>query len=102
MDINSVQWSPGISRALATADSTEIMKKLLKFMYDEEKALEISRALAAADSTEIMKKLPKFMYNEEKALEEDQALAKEATETVVLVIDEEGVESLIRICERCK
>ncbi|XLR57893.1 hypothetical protein S83_008568, partial [Arachis hypogaea] len=58
-------------------------------------ASHISRALAAAGSTEIMKKLSKFMYDEEKALEEDQALAKEAAETVVLVIDEEGVESLI-------
>ncbi|QHN85820.1 putative polygalacturonase [Arachis hypogaea] len=55
----------------------------------------ISRTLAAADSTEIIKKLPKFMYDEEKALEEDQALAKEGAEIVVLVIDEEGVESLI-------
>ncbi|MED6194884.1 hypothetical protein PIB30_032666 [Stylosanthes scabra] len=36
-------YAPQISRALATADSTEIMKKLPKFMYDEEKALEKTR-----------------------------------------------------------
>ncbi|MED6143485.1 hypothetical protein PIB30_006745 [Stylosanthes scabra] len=36
-------YAPQISRALAATDSTEIMKKLPKFMYDEEKALERTR-----------------------------------------------------------
>ena len=31
--------------------------------------LQISRALAGADSKDLMRKLPKFMYDEEKALE---------------------------------
>ncbi|KHN35944.1 hypothetical protein glysoja_003067 [Glycine soja] len=34
-------YAPQISRALAGADSKDLMRKLPKFMYDEEKALEI-------------------------------------------------------------
>ncbi|KAH1224150.1 hypothetical protein GmHk_11G031436 [Glycine max] len=36
-------YAPQISRALAGADSKDLMRKLPKFMYDEEKALERTR-----------------------------------------------------------
>ncbi|KAK7252619.1 hypothetical protein RIF29_36699 [Crotalaria pallida] len=36
-------YAPQISRALAGADSKDFMRKLPKFMYDEEKALEKTR-----------------------------------------------------------
>ncbi|XP_027362082.1 uncharacterized protein LOC113869801 [Abrus precatorius] len=36
-------YAPQISRALAAADSKDFMRKLPKFMYDEEKALEKTR-----------------------------------------------------------
>ncbi|KAL2348710.1 hypothetical protein Fmac_002710 [Flemingia macrophylla] len=36
-------YAPQISKALAVADSKDLMRKLPKFMYDEEKALERTR-----------------------------------------------------------
>ncbi|KHN41805.1 hypothetical protein glysoja_003545 [Glycine soja] len=38
-------YAPQISRALAGADSKDLMRKLPKFMYDEEKALELNSAI---------------------------------------------------------
>ncbi|XP_016200592.1 uncharacterized protein LOC107641623 [Arachis ipaensis] len=46
-------YAPQISRTLAAADSTEIMKKLPKFIYDEEKALERTRKMLSEKIAEL-------------------------------------------------
>ncbi|KAF7829069.1 uncharacterized protein G2W53_020233 [Senna tora] len=40
-------YAPQISRAIAGADKKDLMRKLPKFMYDEEKALEKTRKVLA-------------------------------------------------------
>ncbi|XP_019414507.1 PREDICTED: uncharacterized protein LOC109326254 isoform X2 [Lupinus angustifolius] len=40
-------YAPQISKAIAAADGKELMKKLPKFIYDEEKALEKTRKVLA-------------------------------------------------------
>ncbi|CAL0314260.1 unnamed protein product [Lupinus luteus] len=46
-------YAPQISRALAGADSNDFMRKLPKFMYDEEKALEKTRKVLTEKITEL-------------------------------------------------
>lgn len=46
-----------------------LLKKRHHLLYDNFDFLQISKALAGADRKDLMRKLPKFIYDEEKALE---------------------------------
>ncbi|KAJ1397586.1 hypothetical protein SESBI_31730 [Sesbania bispinosa] len=51
-------------------------------------APQISKALAGADRKELMRKLPKFIYDEEKALEKTRKVLAEKIEQLNAAIDE--------------
>nr|AFK45275.1 unknown [Lotus japonicus] len=51
-------------------------------------APQISKALAGADKKELMRKLPKFIYDEEKALEKTRKVLAEKIEQLNAAIDE--------------
>ncbi|XP_028776743.1 uncharacterized protein LOC114752499 isoform X2 [Neltuma alba] len=51
-------------------------------------APQISKALAGSNKTDLMKKLPKFMYDEEKAMEKTRKVLTEKIAKLNLAIDE--------------
>ncbi|RDX99923.1 hypothetical protein CR513_16967, partial [Mucuna pruriens] len=51
-------------------------------------APQISKALAGADRKELMRKLPKFIYDEEKALEKTRKILSEKIEQLNAAIDD--------------
>lgn len=51
MSFDSVFVPVQISKALAGADKKDLMRKLPKFIYDEEKALEVDKSACYAYAT---------------------------------------------------
>lgn len=51
-------------------------------------APQISKALSGSDKTDLMKKLPKFMYDEEKAMEKNRKILSEKIAQLNVAIDE--------------